>query len=274
MSNSRYNLQSQDILNQDVRLLYISTSRYEGDWNSIPHTHYFAELFYVVKGKGTVLLDGQSSPIGVNDLILVAPETEHTEQSLNAEPLEYMVMGVEGITFSSKDAPGGRIIHHYQEQTDILNILKLMRKELREEKEGYESACRHLLNTLLILISREQALYSVPVTAARMTKECGKIKRYLDERYAEPVSLDSLAAITHMNRYYMVHAFTKFTGLSPIHYLNTRRLMEARTLLLSTNYSIAQIAASTGFSSQSYFSQAFKKDSGLTPNAYRQQKHR
>ena len=40
-------------------------------------------------------------------------------------------------------------------------------------------------------------------------------------------------------------------------------------LLCNTNHSIAQIASSTGFASQSYFSQIFKKAVGLSPNQYR-----
>ncbi|MDE6168313.1 MAG: helix-turn-helix transcriptional regulator, partial [Acetatifactor sp.] len=71
---------------------------------------------------------------------------------------------------------------------------------------------------------------------------------------------------------YMVHAFTKYTGLSPINYLLQKRIQEGKALLESTACSIAQISAMLGFSSQSYFSQAFKKATGKTPAAYRNER--
>ncbi|MCB6603699.1 helix-turn-helix transcriptional regulator, partial [Erysipelatoclostridium ramosum] len=57
-------------------------------------------------------------------------------------------------------------------------------------------------------------------------------------------------------------------------YLIRLRVQQAKELLETTNYSIAQISDSCGFSSQSYFSQVFKKACGMTPNAYRKSSDR
>ena len=73
-----------------------------------------------------------------------------------------------------------------------------------------------------------------------------------------------------MNKYYMVHSFTRYAGLSPIQYLNRRRLEIACHLLESSNHSISDISSLTGFSSQSYFTQTFRKAFGMTPVMYRQ----
>lgn len=102
-----------------------------------------------------------------------------------------------------------------------------------------------------------------------LTRECTQIKNFLDANYAEDISLDTLAALTHMNKYYLAHAFTKYTGLSPINYLLQKRIQEAKSLLESTSCSIAQISNMLGFSSQSYFSQVFKKSTGKTPIQHR-----
>lgn len=82
---------------------------------------------------------------------------------------------------------------------------------------------------------------------------------------------NTLTGLTHMNKYYMVHSFTKYAGLSPIQYLNQTRLKRAQHLLKNTNYSISDIASSTGFSSQSYFTQIFRKNFNMTPVKYRQE---
>ena len=102
-----------------------------------------------------------------------------------------------------------------------------------------------------------------------INRECTQIKNYLDANYSENITLDTLAELSHMNKYYMAHAFTKYIGLSPINYLLQKRIQEGKSLLESTSFSIAQISSTLGFSSQSYFSQSFKKATGKTPVQYR-----
>ena len=82
-------------------------------------------------------------------------------------------------------------------------------------------------------------------------------------------SYHSLAAITHINKFYLAHSFTECIGQSPINYLTDQRLAACKELLISSNLSVAQVASSAGFSSQSYFSQIFRKKTGMTPRQYR-----
>ena len=269
MGNSRYTIHPQSFQKINSQLLYISISRYEGDWQSIPHTHHFTELIYVVGGQGDFRTGNNKQPVSANDLIIVPPNVEHTEVSYPASPLEYFVLGIDGVTFRNTGDEDGSSIYNYKEEDSILSILHLLLKEAQEEKEGCSFACQNLLEVLLIHIVRMQKLVPLPYTAKRMTKECGLIKRYLDSNYADAITLEHLASLAHMNKYYLVHAFTKYTGLSPISYLNTRRLQVSRELLSATNHSISQVASLSGFSSQSYFTQAFKRESGISPSQYR-----
>lgn len=272
MSMNRYEIHPHNFQKLNSKLIYISKSKYQGDWSSIPHTHHFAELFYVVSGKGNFCLKNETYPISANDLIIVPPNTEHTERSFNSNPLEYIVLGIEGITFLDSEMTGSGITCNYSERTELLNLLNLILKEVQNEQPGYHLVCQNLLDVLLIQIIRRQKLVPAPIGSTKMTKECGQIKQYLDSNYADNINLDTLAAMTHMNKYYLVHAFTRYTGLSPISYLNAKRLESSRELLTSTDYSILQIATSVGFSSQSYFSQVFRKEMDMTPNEYRKKK--
>ena len=272
MSINRYEITAQDFHKLNTKLLYISMSKYEGDWNSIPHIHHFTELFYVVSGKGNFCLKNETYPISSNDLIIVPSNTEHTERSYNASPLEYIVLGIEGITFMDTETSGSRILYNYTEKKELLNLLDLMLKEVQKKPPGYHLVCQNLLDVLLIQIIRRQKLVPATISSTKMNRECGQIKQYLDSNYADNISLDTLAAMAHMNKYYLVHAFTKYAGLSPISYLNAKRLETSKKLLTSTDFSISQIAASVGFSSQSYFSQVFRKEMDMTPNEYRKKK--
>ena len=72
-----------------------------------------------------------------------------------------------------------------------------------------------------------------------------------------------------VNKFHLVHTFTKQIGLSPINYAINKRIQEAKNLLATTSYSIRDIASIVGFCNSSYFSQMFKKVTGVTPKNYR-----
>ena len=85
----------------DIRLLYISKSRYDRNWQSILHSHAFAELFYVIHGTGVFQTENDSFPVAEDDLVLINPNVTHTEFSHGENALEYIVLGLDGISFRS-----------------------------------------------------------------------------------------------------------------------------------------------------------------------------
>ena len=97
MSTQRFDIRHAPAPRESFRLLYISKSKFGGDWNSTAHTHSCTELFYCLSGEGQFYLSGQLYPVKPDDMIIVNPQVEHTELSLNASPLEYIVLGVAGI---------------------------------------------------------------------------------------------------------------------------------------------------------------------------------
>ncbi len=263
-----------------ARLLYVSTSKYEGDWQSILHSHPFSELFYVINGQGAFLAEGSKFPVKQNDMVIINPHVQHTEKSLPGAPLNYIVLGIEGLSFSfgrlataragvSSQPTPDTVYKHNMSKTNVYSYLNIMLEEITEQKEDYEAVCQNLLEVLLICILRSGSLSVVPDNSRLLNRECTQIKNYLDANYSEDITLDTLAALTHMNKYYLAHTFTKYMGLSPINYLLQKRIQEGKSLLESTSYSIAQISDLLGFSSQSYFSQAFRKATGMTPMQYR-----
>ena len=274
MSNEIINLEQDNSFKHDFRLRYISMSKYEGDWQSLPHTHQFSELFYVLSGKGMFYVEGNEIPVAPDDLIIINPHVEHTEKTLPNDPMEYIVFGVEGLAFSfsrpqNDDAKGYSFYSYGSIKKQFINFSQLMIKEFQEKKPGFEIVCHGLLQVLLVYISREQNVSVISDSSFQLSKECALAKRYIDANYSKNITLDLLADITHINKFYLAHSFAECMGQSPISYLTAKRLSASKELLVSSNHSIAQVASSTGFSSQSYFSQIFRKETGMTPQQYR-----
>ncbi len=94
---------------------------------------------------------------------------------------------------------------------------------------------------------------------------------YIHENLDAPLTIHQLAEIANLNPTYFSNLFSKLIGISPIQYINKRRVEEAQKLLLSTNETLYRIARQVGFSDEYYFSRLFKKTVGLSPDHYRKQ---
>lgn len=269
MSSHSLRFSPEDTDSQDVTLLNASSSRYEGDWPSIPHSHAFTELFYVRDGRGEFLLEDKIYPISKDDLIIVNPHINHTEISKGTPPLSYFTVGVEGVCFSFNDQKEYRIFNCRKKEADLLFYFNSLFQELDKQSEGYEKICNYLLHILILQLQRITDSPFELITAQHPSKECAYIKRYLDSNYSENITLDHLSALSHLNKYYLSHEFTKYYGISPMNYLSRKRIDVCKELLENTDYGISDIAHLVGFSSQSYLSQSFRKSCGMTAGTYR-----
>ncbi|MCM1119765.1 MAG: AraC family transcriptional regulator [bacterium] len=93
---------------------------------------------------------------------------------------------------------------------------------------------------------------------------------YIDTHVAEPLTLKSLAEHVDYTEYYLSRKFKAQIGMSINSYICQARMREAKTLLSSTNLSIQEIADRLHFCSRSYFSEQFKKETGMLPVEYRE----
>jgi len=90
-----------------------------------------------------------------------------------------------------------------------------------------------------------------------------------DARYAEPLSVDDLAAAAGLSRAHFSREFARAFGESPHAYLLTRRLERAAALLRTTDHSVAEICLSVGWQSVGSFTTSFTRMFGVSPTAYR-----
>lgn len=255
-----------------AKFLYIESRRYAADWHSTLHSHSFTELFYVVKGKGSFnFRDNSIKAIKENDMVIVNPNIIHTEVSDPNDPLEYIVIGIDGIEFFIEDDNLGYSIHNYHDhQHDILVYLRSILHEVNEPDEFSDIVIDNLVKTMIInAIRRTSVLLSIADDEEDVNNDTIFIENYINVHYREKITLDDLASLTFMNKYYLSHIFKEHTGFAPIEYLLNKRITEAEKLLITTNLSISQISGIVGFGTASHFSQYFKKTTGYSASEYR-----
>ncbi len=64
------------------KLLYITESKFDHEWNSTLHTHLYTEIFYVTKGHALLSLDNKNYPVKEDYLVIVNPLVSHTERGI------------------------------------------------------------------------------------------------------------------------------------------------------------------------------------------------
>lgn len=274
MGNELFFMENKENEKIDAKLLYVTASKYDNDWHSDLHLHHFTELFYITKGNGLFIAEGKSFPIKENDMVIVNPNVNHTKKSLSSTPLEYIALGIQGVAFSFNDAEDTHTLVNFSPYSDrVLFYLNTLVREAQGTMPYSKNICQNILEIIIIGVLRTADFKMSVDCPTDVNQACVAAKRYIDAHYKENVTLDDLANLTHINKYYLAHVFNNDYKMSPISYLITRRLEESKNLLRITNYAIAEVAAYSGFSSPSYFSQSFKKNTGMRPAEYRQ-KHK
>lgn len=94
---------------------------------------------------------------------------------------------------------------------------------------------------------------------------------YINDHLTYELSLEGLAAKAALSPFYFSRLFKKETGFSPHQYILATRISNAKFLLQSTDDSVKNICFTVGFTSESSFCTAFKKETGLTPSEFRSQ---
>ncbi|GAB4529681.1 MAG: substrate-binding domain-containing protein [Anaerolineae bacterium] len=94
---------------------------------------------------------------------------------------------------------------------------------------------------------------------------------YLHQNYARPLARWEIAEGVGVSEDYLSRVFNRELGISPWDYLNRYRISRARELLRLTSDSVSHIGRQVGFSDPAYFSRVFRRITGMSPRAYRQQ---
>lgn len=128
-------------------------------------------------------------------------------------------------------------------------------------------SCADRILHLLILLSKKRASH-MPITSAH-AKALSDAKKYIKKNYSEKLSLALLSKQAALSPVYFHKLFTEYFGVTPAEYTLQVRLSAAKQLLITADASLAEIAETCGFSSQSYFNYSFKRQTGLSPLKYR-----
>ena len=151
-----------------------------------------------------------------------------------------------------------------QIKADFLRLYKAYNR--RDEYSWYD--CIAALYTILGKISRAVDSNGDYIQHQR----CGNIIRardYLAENYNDPaLSLDAAAAIAEVSLRRFGELFRRLYHVTPGRYVTRLRISAAEDMLRMKSYTVAEIAASVGYTSPGYFCRVFTRETGVPPSRF------
>lgn len=273
-----------DITEQDLNptIFFASKSKMlkEGEY----HSHDFAEITYILSGKGKYLIEGSIYDVEAGDVVMCNPGVRHNNIDVNAkEPTVEFFTGFTDFQFRGMPPnsillnDGGYILHTSAEtKQEIAKHCYEMVAENESCRPGkYFMLKAHLIQILLLMIremtpERKHPIY-LNFESYNRNYAVKKIISFLNENFAVKISLDQIARNMYLSPVYISKIFKEETGESPINYLIKIRLEKAKEILMQDNEknSIKDIATSVGYEDVYHFSKLFKKYYGSSPLNYK-----
>ena len=115
--------------------------------------------------------------------------------------------------------------------------------------------------------------YTKRMRSLRKQKICSKQVAecidYIYDHLHTRITVEILANHVKLNPSYLSRLFKKEIGSTISSYIQSRKIETAKNMLIYSDYSLSQIASTLAFPSQSYFTEIFRKNTGMTPSHYR-----
>ena len=126
-----------------------------------------------------------------------------------------------------------------------------------------------LLWTLAQLIARHADSRPIPSTVTQEYGSVQRVRAYIEDHYAENISLELLAHLVNLSPFHLLRTFRNIVGMPPHMYLTQIRINSAKRLLVA-GMPLAEVALLVGFADQSHFTKHFKRIVGVPPGLYAQ----
>lgn len=206
-----------------------------------------------------------------DNIVLFNPEDNHTCAQIGNEALHYLGINVPKSVMQKlvEEITGLRTLPHFSQNVvsdeELACYIQPLHESIMSGSSKFEKD-----ELLLLMISLLLQRYCNPFEecTADCPREIENTCRFIEEHYAEPVSLEQLCVCAGLSKSALLRAFTRTKGITPYRYLQTVRV-EAAKKLLEQGSPLIDAALQTGFSDQSHFTRSFSMFIGMAPGLYR-----
>lgn len=252
---------------------------FQPGWCVAPRVPTYSIAFLCVSGEAQVRIGDQMYALAPGTVILSPADVRQELWNEASQPVWMHTVAFSARLYGLLDLPtlcGLPVEQHLDDDRfyEVVGIARQLVRELFERRPGYGLATNAACLRLVAMLWRTWTDSNddpARVTGARVADlaRLEPVLHAIQSRYAEALTLEQMASLVHLHPSYFSTVFHRATGLPPSQYLAQYRLRRAHDLLLSTDRSIREIAAATGFRDPFYLSRAFRKAAGVSPSEFR-----
>ena len=243
-----------------------------------PHTSSRSNLqsylfFTVLSGSGELVYDGKKYELKKGDMVFIdcrKPYSHTTDLNLWSLRWCHFYGPTLSFVYEKYVERGGRPTFRPEETASFLSTLDSLYKLASGSDYIRDMRINEELNRLCTLLM-EQSWNPEEATTAPKKLSVAEVKEYLEQHYAEKITLDELSTRFFINKYYLTRVFKEQFGQSITAYLTSLRITHAKQLLRFSEKSVEEIGLECGLGQLHYFSRVFKEVEGVPPSIYRSQ---
>ncbi len=251
------------------------------------HYHPEYQISLILKGSGIISIGDNLEEFGPNKIFVIAPNVPHVFKNNSSYFEQRTAANTHMVSlFFLPSAFGGQFLQLPEmvkvndflldaaKGVSINPSLTLQLKPLILELIEAKGTKRliyflELLNKMALSPEKE-FLSSIPYSLKMKGTDntLNKVFNYISTNFDQPISLEEVSKIAHLNKYAFCRYFKKITHKSFVVYLNEFRISMACKFLIKESYSISQVGFLVGYNNISNFYRQFKKIMKMTPSRY------
>lgn len=248
------------------------------------HFHDFNKIIIFMSGKVTYWIEGKAYKLKPWDILLVNSNEIHQPMIDPKQTYERIVIWINPFFLTKHNSSDCNLLTCFQMASkENLNLLRLTPDRLSGLKSTLfqlEDSCKNqdfgsqiLKNSLflqfIIYLNRNYLGYKSDIenTDIEYDETIGQILQYISRNLCDDLSIDKLASVCHLSKYYLMRKFKQQTGYTIHSYILKKRLIAANTLM-KEGKSVTQSCLECGFGDYSNFIRSFKQLYGVSPKKY------
>lgn len=235
------------------------------------HLHKELEIVYAVDGQSVAYADKNSYLLNPGDTFISFPNQIHYYNTIKTGEYIVIIFSPEVLCgFSSeisKSIPDTNFIAA-GEEPELGEIFEKIRLLFNKNTDYNNMKLNGYINIAMSIM-----LPHFTLKTANFEKNSAfySVMDFCTHNFTEPITLDSVAEVLHLNKYYISHLINRKLGQNFNEYINSLRINEACALLRETDKKISDISEEVGFGTIRSFNRSFKQITALSPAEYRLQ---
>lgn len=241
------------------------------------HNQSCDEISYIISGEATIYNNDKPQHFKSGDIHIIGKNEKHKIVVDKNSNLRYVCIGLKIDSKKSSYKLLDNIFHNnnitkLKAVDETRTLITLLMNELYSKSLFHEDMIEMLILQILMLIYRTVILGIVPDTKipeVPKTNTLYEVIRYIDANFLTMKNIDEIALDLSYSKFHISHIFKEKTGMTISEYILRKKIEIAIDMLKSNKNTILDIAEKLGYESTQSFSKMFKKQTGMSPAAFK-----